>query len=349
LQNLNYPQCSHQTDVSNATNESQITGEQAENYLIHPSYILQISPQFMFSDNHQNQSENYRTLSTQFPIAPTLSMVETHTHRVLNFSEKPIKELEFNFCSAKADWKIFEYVLNYNLSYAQDISTVTTETKLEEFALKLEHAVHFASFASMPQKRNFKNSVPWWTPQLTQQRLKVNKLRRSFQRTSQQLREEKGQEYISEKQLYKSLIQKSKAEPWKKLSTTDNPWDRPYKLVVDKIKKTEPISTLRKTDGNFTNGQIETMFYLLDQLFIEDDSSTDSPEQTQIRLIANQPIMTNNDLLFSDNEIEEIINQLNPNKSPGWDKITADVILKVYQFISQQINKLCNVIQSLLT
>jgi hypothetical protein len=193
------------------------------------------------------------------------------------------------------------------------------------------------------KKKTFDKLVLWWSPELSQQRLKVNKLRRSFQRTiEQQLRVERRRDYNSEKQYYKLLIQKNKIESWQKFSTTDNASDKPYKIAANKINQNEPISTLKKPDGSFTEGQRETMSFLLNKLFQDDDSSTDTSDQTEIRLTANKPILTNIDQLFSDSEIEELITQLNPNKSPGWDKITADVIQKVHESIPQQINKLYN-------
>jgi hypothetical protein len=78
---------------------------------------------------------------------------DNKTYQIEKFSEKPIKELELNLFSPKADWEVFDFVLNYNLSYAQDISTVTTRAELEEYVQKLTYAIFFASFASMPQKK----------------------------------------------------------------------------------------------------------------------------------------------------------------------------------------------------
>jgi hypothetical protein len=127
---------------------------------------------------------------------------------------------------------------------------------------------------------------------------------------------------------FKNMINTAKTKSWKKFSETDKPWELPYKISAGKIKLNKPISTLKKDDGTITKDPKETMSYLLEKLFPIDNIISETINQQNIRNSVNTPLNTSNDLKFTLEEIENIISELNPKKSPGWDKLTADIIQK---------------------
>ncbi len=48
-----------------------------------------------------------------------------------------------------------------------------------------------------------------------------------------------------------------------------------YMFINSKIKITEPLNTLKKANGNYTKTSEETIEYLMEELFQNDNQSTD--------------------------------------------------------------------------
>ena len=99
-------------------------------------------------------------------------------------------------------------------------------------------------------------SVPWWTPELTILRKRVNALRRRYQRTTnnEELRQERRNQYLEGNRTYQATLNKTEMESWKKYCITDgsNPWNAVYKITASKLRRQWSFSTLQKDDGTFT-------------------------------------------------------------------------------------------------
>src|SRR5262249_26975104 len=150
--------------------------------------------------------------------------------------------------------------------------------------------IHDTCTLSMPLKRVFKKSVPWWSNELTIMRKEVNKLRRKFQRAKDKhLRNGFKRKYYNIKIEHQKLIEISKVDSWKRFCNQKNPWDIPYKMCNNKIKINTPINSLKMENGEYTDTPLKTMQFLIEKIFPDDDIN-DNETQKRIREESNKPI-----------------------------------------------------------
>lgn len=232
----------------------------------------------------------------------------------------------------KCDWNKFDNILENNLKAMMKLTEVTDNNLLDKYVSALTQNIYNAAINSAPLKKTFFKSVPWWNQEIENQRRTVRKLRRQFQRAiNPEIRNLKRAEYCLNKKELQSLMIKAKETSWKNFTSSSGCWGMPYKLATKKIKEYNPISTIRKPDGTETKSVEESMQVLLDELFITDSHDHDSPEQRKKREIMCNPINTDDDPQFTYEEIKSIVNQQNVNKAPGWDSLTADIIIRVFE------------------
>jgi len=179
-------------------------------------------------------------------------------------------------------------------------------------------------------------SVPWWTEELTLMRKRINALRRRFQRTinNNDLRERRKNQYHDGKVQYQAAIKREKFKSWKEycnLTSATNPWNAVYKLASNKAKRSQPLSTLQKSDGSLTTDLKETITYMLDYLIPKDEVNNDTDYHNKIRKQIERPIQTANDREYSPEEIRTAIEVIHSKKAPGEEGITSEIIQRAHR------------------
>ena len=103
-----------------------------------------------------------------------------------------------------------------------------------------------------------------------------------------------------------------------------NPWSQVYKLTAGKTRECSKITTIRKPDGTETTSLHETVKVILDYLFTE-DSVEDNLHHKNIRKAIEEPIQTDEDAEFTQEEIKNTIESFNHKKTPGLDGIIGGI------------------------
>ena len=67
---------------------------------------------------------------------------------------------------------------------------------------------------------------------------------------------------------------------------------------------------------------------MLDYFVLEDKETDDSAVHKKIRELIKEPIDTEDDKPFSQEEIESAIKKFNPKKAPGEDGLTSEIIVR---------------------
>jgi hypothetical protein len=111
---------------------------------------------------------------------------------------------------------------------------------------------------------------------------------------------------------------------------------------MSRVKTTDPLSSLQKPDGTYTQTKEESLIFLMDSLFIADDPSIDTPYQSQIRGQMALSLETYNDIPFTPAEVKNIMMQQNPQKTPGIDNFTADIIQTLFDTLPNVVTDLYN-------
>lgn len=147
--------------------------------------------------------------------------------------------------------------------WSRDNETQREEDPLQE-AEWLVGVMTRACDASMPRiKQKPQRSTYWWNEE-------ISNLRRETIRRSRRVARSKGnmsrraealQEYREARRSLRSAIKRSKAAAWKELLQTleEDPWGRPYKIVLNKLRPAAPPLT-ETLDPEFVKEVINTLF-----------------------------------------------------------------------------------------
>lgn len=239
------------------------------------------------------------------------------------------------FCNKKADWSKFEeeFLARVGVLNAKIAQTESPE-ETEKTATSLNVAIIQACEASMPRQKQFSRSVPWWSAELTRLRTRARRLRRRFQRSDLNQREERRQEYREASAEYKTAIETARANKWRDFCTENaekDPWGIAYRVLRGKSRGgCDGPSCVKTEDGTYTRSAKETAAHLLRTFFPIDDNQDDDAVQTAIRRTWQEEGGGEDGPNVTEREVQRALARMNPNKAPGHDGITSDAVLRAF-------------------
>ncbi|KAL6416642.1 hypothetical protein ACFW04_013282 [Cataglyphis niger] len=208
----------------------------------------------------------------------------------------------------RADWERFAESLTDLSRSKLEVLDLCSAIRVEEMAETMAAVLTEACAASMPRKRRFRKSNPWWTMELT---ILKKRLKYRFS-----LRE------------YSREVRKAKLASWRKFVTShgnSEPWGFVYKHQAEKLRVEGVLSTLRC--GEYSTKTLEeTAGYLLDAHTPDDRENEDTLEQREIRLSSRISPDTADALFFTATEIAVAVKTFKSNKAPGLDLVEVSVL-----------------------
>ena len=264
-------------------------------------------------------------------------------HRYITFNVRltsaPINQRTHSrrFCLSRADWPNFNAkIQQFKPVLSQAVITSDSPQSIEAATQLYMKKIGQIARQSIPYSRPSNNGVGWWSPDLTNQRHNVNRLRRKMKRNRNHY-EEKRQEYLQAFHRYKTSILEHKTQWFRSLCSIDSdkdPWGSIYKMLRTKKQLSAPLKPIRKPNGTFTDNEEDTASFLLERFFPEDNINQDN--------IDTSPPDTNDDLHFSEEEVKKVIFNMKTKKSPGFDLITAPILRQVTLLLLPEITALFN-------
>lgn len=173
----------------------------------------------------------------------------------------------------------------------------------------------------------------WWTESLNIERKKVRALRRRFQNAPHTMREEYKNKYQEGATRYKQNIKKAKEESWNTFVTEivkTNIFSLPYKMACNKLKKPIHIPQLLKSDNTTTTSLKESIIYILDSLFKQDNPTTHTELQKSTLEDITLPPDSTDDQPFTEIEVDQIMKKIKPKVTPGPDNLKTDTLKSLY-------------------
>ncbi|XP_011862553.1 PREDICTED: uncharacterized protein LOC105559099 [Vollenhovia emeryi] len=205
-------------------------------------------------------------------------------------------------------------------------ASLTAETWLEEEpgsaeeqALWIRAAMTRACDAAMPRAA-FKprKEVYWWSEEVALLRRAVVRARRQLQRarrrrdSSQEAVDCLLEEYRAERKALKLTIKRAKESAWEELIATlnEDPWGRPYKLVLNKLSKGAP-PTVEAIDLQFLGEVVRTLF----------PENADTVARTGETPDGRHPEEEEENIYVTNLELNRAAKKLKAGKAPGPDGI----------------------------
>jgi hypothetical protein len=222
------------------------------------------------------------------------------------------------------------------LSNKVKLGTDIGET-IHNFITAVAAASDSAFRVSRPGKRNIKErSVPWWNGDLTLLRKKSLALRRRYQRTRNDvnLRQQRRLQYQEGNRLYQEKLRQAKINSWKDFCSRTkecNPWNAVYRLAFRKLQNKTTLATLMTPSGAYTTDIEGTVNQMMDQFIPEDNEGSDKAYHKGIRERASEPLNTNDDDVFTKQEILAVLERFDPRKAPREDGLNSAKFLKTFQ------------------
>jgi hypothetical protein len=195
---------------------------------------------------------------------------------------------------------------------------------------RLTKAIQTACGNSMPLRKRKKKLCLWWTSELETAKSDVQFKKRRLYNAIITPPPEAVEEFAKAKRAYAELTHKTCIESWKNYighQGKDNVWSNVYRLLKD-APLPKPPTTLHINNNRTTNA-IDTAKALLNHFYPDDDFNNETSIQNQIRNSIDVIRDINEfDAIFTTEEVIEVLSRMNPNKAPGHDNLTADIVLK---------------------
>jgi len=149
------------------------------------------------------------------------------------------------------------------------INKANEQVSAQDMSAELDEIMRHACDAAMPRLKTKKNktSVYWWSDTIEVKRKECIALRRKMIKSKRRSRDNDTYIYVHErnfkhaKKELRLLIRKAKAQAWQDLIKTidDDPWGIPYRIVMNKLRRTSPRLT-EMFDSQLLTNTLDELF-----------------------------------------------------------------------------------------
>lgn len=252
----------------------------------------------------------------------------------VDINHKTIKQKKklstFRYNTSRVKWEElngkFTTEINNNLPTC-NIDNLN-KSQLENYIIKMISAIQTACDKLLPKTQSRKPRVPWWSEDLEKMKKElikkhhlIHKLKRKNQPLTDILKEREEL-----KNRYSDAISQASIEHFKDFCSKQKKED--VWSLTNKLLKTKPLSQpemlIKRNDGNYTKTSTEVAETFLSEHFPDDTIDTTDDQKATRKLMSTTPD-TPPDAPFTIEEILDNLNNMNPNKSPGLDHLTADI------------------------
>ena len=237
------------------------------------------------------------------------------------------------FAWKRADWALFRSTLKgiadrHSEKWKLALSHSHHHHNLDVAAVLLRDAILSAIATSVPKSKPCTRSKAWWTPELSEKHLEMNRSERRWKQTGTL---DALLDFKMQRKWFAMAVNEAKASHWDRFLEEVKGKD-----VYKAFRYTKP-PRVQRTSVIQANGQVATVFKdkacLFRQTLFPPPPDYQPPETPpNVNRIPWKPI--------TDREVEQAILTSAPNKAPGPDGITFACLRQAYQAIPAWFNSL---------
>ena len=236
----------------------------------------------------------------------------------------------FLFNNRTADWQTVTDELKRQLGPLTTNSTVTDydDRQLDTLINRMTRLIQDVCHRTMKLKGSSRPYNPWWTPEL--EMMKKTVIRKHHRLHEATKRRQPVDDLVTDLAAAKTEYAKEIAKVSKAHFRTfcqaqgkEDVWSVTNRLLKD-APSGRPSSTVKLPSG-FTTTAKETARDVLKH-FYPDDSDDTSAEQLMLRAKFSDVPDTDDDITVTSAEVLECLAAMNPNKAPGYDHLTSDIV-----------------------
>ena len=248
------------------------------------------------------------------------------------------RDTTYLFNNKTADWIEFRRTLK-ELYQGSELPSWTEERipkhKIDDVVCKLDNIITSACHSSMKLRGTNKKHNPFWTDKLEKQKIEVIKLHHKLQRevktnSSVDTIAALAEELSVAKKLYAKDIGKASKENFREFCNKqgkEDVWSLTNRIIKDAPRKTPP--TMLKLATGFTEDTQQAADALINH-FYPDDELDLTPEHAALREEMTVISDGQDEPPFVQAEIREALDSMHPDRAPGVDHFTSDIISAVF-------------------
>ena len=251
---------------------------------------------------------------------------------IIDINVEQSNDSTYIYRTANANWDKFNtlchhYLFTNGLTTSQLLSIRNIE-ELDSHVTALTACIRKACDQSIQKRKRKSYNCPWWSEELQGLKRKVAKSKRTLGTNICLSHDQKVlNDWDQAKEEFKEAIGKAVKQSWQSFlerQNKDDVWSNIYRVMKD--ASPQRLLTTLKVNGIFTEDNEETAEAILNHFYPDDNQNNDMPEHVLMReemydICDGQP-----ETSFTENELMDVINKVNPNKAPGLDGLTADII-----------------------
>ncbi|CAG5039743.1 unnamed protein product, partial [Parnassius apollo] len=265
--------------------------------------------------------DSFGTISNHKPILFNLAISNKPQQRKINSTRK--------FNTRNADWNSFRTELEKAIDTKgitkESIEKVRTIEDLDKTVVDYTECILEASSKTIPtiKRKQISKAAKWWNAELKEKKDEMIRIRRRIKNAHPRRRDHVIQQYLIAKEDYTTSIERASTKSWKDLCNKEEKetiWQRTYRILKVCTNREED-KLLRDQNGEILSAK-QSAALLAETFYPKDSCNTDTEEQSEIRERVKELITRINNQhtdtmrLFTQVEIEHILNNMDPKKAP---------------------------------
>ena len=253
------------------------------------------------------------------------------------------------FNNKTAKWSKFHYVVQANMQSSGlldvDVRSLSP-SEIDEVVQWMTDAIRDACYKSMKLRGSGRPVNPWWTPELDD--LKKASIQ-AHHRLSQVVHGRPDPACLAEaitaartaKRTYAKAVRKTSMTSFRNFCNKqgkEDVWTLTNRLIKD-APRPQPASTLRTPDG-FTRTTEETASALLHHFYPDDTSDVLDGDVRRQRFSKLSDGV--DDPPFVQSEVLECLESMSPDRAPGHDNLTSDIVTEFVKDFPEFVTGLLN-------